>query len=64
VVADYTYIFGSDKGNVGVGANAKLLPLSARVVRPETSRMIIYDPRQIKGMNGCIIIIFYRKWDA
>lgn len=38
-----------DKGNVGVGANAKLLPLSARVVRPETSRMVIYDPRQIKG---------------
>jgi hypothetical protein len=64
VVADYTYIFGSDKGNVGVGANAKLLPLSARVVRPETSRMIIYDPRQIKGMDDCMIIFFYRKWSA
>uniref|UniRef100_A0ACD5XRS7 Uncharacterized protein n=1 Tax=Avena sativa TaxID=4498 RepID=A0ACD5XRS7_AVESA len=38
-----------DKGYVGVGANAKLSPQSARVVRPETSRMIIYDPRQIKG---------------
>ncbi|KAM0883964.1 hypothetical protein ACQ4PT_031294 [Festuca glaucescens] len=38
-----------DKGNVGVAANAKLLHQSARVVRPETSRMVIYDPRQIKG---------------
>ncbi|VAH72485.1 unnamed protein product [Triticum turgidum subsp. durum] len=38
-----------DKGTVGVGANAKLLPQSTKVVRPETSRMVIYDPRQMKG---------------
>ena len=58
-------IFGSDKGNVGVGANAKLLPQSARVVRPETSRMIIYDPRQIKGicMDECIITFFFLKME-
>jgi hypothetical protein len=56
-------IFGSDKGNVGVGGNTKLLPQSARVVRPETSRMIIYDPRQIKGI--CIHnYLFHRKWSA
>ena len=42
--------FGSDKGTVGVGANAKLLPQSTKVVRPETSRMVIYDPRQMKGI--------------
>ncbi|KAL5205201.1 hypothetical protein ABZP36_033410 [Zizania latifolia] len=38
-----------DKGTVGVGSNTKLLPQSAKVVRPEISRMVIYDPRQIKG---------------
>ncbi|KAG8049034.1 hypothetical protein GUJ93_ZPchr0009g1111 [Zizania palustris] len=34
---------------VGVGSNTKLLPQSAKVVRPEISRMVIYDPRQMKG---------------
>ena len=52
VFADYNMPmnFGSDKGTVGVGANAKLLPQSTKVVRPETSRMVIYDPRQMKGI--------------
>ncbi|XBI24799.1 hypothetical protein VPH35_049851 [Triticum aestivum] len=41
-----------DKGTVGVGANAKLLPQSTKVVRPETSRMVIYDPRQMKVISA------------
>lgn len=38
-----------DKGAAGVSDDAKLLPQSAKVVRPETSRMVIYDPRHMKG---------------
>jgi len=38
-----------DKGAAGFSASARLLPQSAKVVRPETSQMIIYDPRQMKG---------------
>jgi len=43
-------ISGSDKGAAGFSASARLLPQSAKVVRPETSQMIIYDPRQMKGI--------------
>ncbi|XP_035815409.1 cleavage stimulation factor subunit 77 isoform X5 [Zea mays] len=38
-----------DKGAAGFSASARLLPQSAKVVRPETSQMVIYDPRQMKG---------------
>lgn len=38
-----------DKANIGVGASAKTLPQPAKVVRPEISRMVVYDPRQMKG---------------
>jgi len=37
-------ISGSDKGAAGFS-------VSAKVVRPETSQMIIYDPRQMKGIR-------------
>ncbi|KAK3161239.1 hypothetical protein QOZ80_1BG0074310 [Eleusine coracana subsp. coracana] len=40
---------GSDKGPIGLGASTRFLPQSAKVVRPETSQMVIYDPRQMKG---------------
>jgi len=38
-----------DKGTVGISARARSLPQSGKVVRPETSQMVIYDPRQMKG---------------
>ncbi|TVU34518.1 hypothetical protein EJB05_16353 [Eragrostis curvula] len=38
-----------DKGSVGLSASARFLSQSAKVVRPETSQMVIYDPRQMKG---------------
>ncbi|KAL6841494.1 hypothetical protein ACP4OV_028637 [Aristida adscensionis] len=38
-----------DKGAIGISANPKMLPQSAKFVRPETSQMVIYDPRQMKG---------------
>ncbi|RLN22656.1 cleavage stimulation factor subunit 77 [Panicum miliaceum] len=38
-----------DKGTVGISASARSLPRSGKVVRPETSQMVIYDPRQMKG---------------
>lgn len=41
---------GADKGTLGISANTRLLPQSAKVVRPETSQMVIYDPRQMKGI--------------
>ncbi|XP_062232368.1 cleavage stimulation factor subunit 77 [Phragmites australis] len=39
----------SDKVSAGISANAKLLPQSEKIVRPETSQMVIYDPKQMKG---------------
>lgn len=42
-------VSGSDKGAAGFSASARLLPQSAKIVRPETSQMVIYDPRQMKG---------------
>lgn len=41
---------GSDKVSAGISANAKLLPQSEKIVRPETSQMVIYDPKQMKGI--------------
>ncbi|CAO2205155.1 unnamed protein product [Urochloa humidicola] len=41
-----------DKGTLGISANARLLPQSAKVVRPETSQMVIYDPRQTKDFSA------------
>jgi len=38
-----------DKGTVGISARARSLPQSGKVVRPVTSQMVIYDPRQMKG---------------
>jgi hypothetical protein len=43
-------ISGADKGTLGISANARLLPQSGKVVRPEISQMVIYDPRQMKGI--------------
>jgi hypothetical protein len=40
----------ADKGTVGISASARSLPRSGKVVRPETSQMVIYDPRQMKGI--------------
>ena len=43
-------VSGADKGTVGISARARSLPESGKVVRPETSQMVIYDPRQMKGI--------------
>lgn len=43
-------VCGSDKGPIGLGASTRFLPQSAKAVRPETSQMVIYDPRQMKGI--------------
>ncbi|WOK95921.1 cleavage stimulation factor subunit 77 [Canna indica] len=42
-------IMGGDKNSIGVTTNSKMLPLSTKVVYPDTSRMVIYDPRQTLG---------------
>lgn len=38
-----------DKGSIGQMNSSKLSALSAKVVYPDTSRMVIYDPRQALG---------------
>jgi len=43
-------VSGADKGTVGISARTRLLPQSGKVVRPVTSQMVIYDPRQMKGI--------------
>ncbi|KAG6513275.1 hypothetical protein ZIOFF_023588 [Zingiber officinale] len=42
-------IFGGDKVSAGLTTNSKSLPPSSKVVYPDTSRMVIYDPRQTLG---------------
>ncbi|OAY80310.1 Cleavage stimulation factor subunit 77 [Ananas comosus] len=39
----------SEKAPVGLATNNKVSPPSTKVVLPDTSRMVVYDPRQIKG---------------
>ncbi|RLM92057.1 cleavage stimulation factor subunit 77 [Panicum miliaceum] len=43
-----------DKGTVGISASVRSLPRSGKVVRPETSQMVIYDPRQMKDKQDSI----------
>nr|CAD1829012.1 unnamed protein product [Ananas comosus var. bracteatus] len=40
---------GSEKAPVGLATNNKVSPPSTKVVLPDTSRMLVYDPRQTKG---------------
>ncbi|RZC83377.1 hypothetical protein C5167_046163 [Papaver somniferum] len=40
---------GAEKGSTGHPNNAKTSTTSAKVIYPDTSRMIIYDPRQKQG---------------
>lgn len=40
---------GLDKNSFGQGENIKSLASSAKIVRPDLSRMVIYDPRQKPG---------------
>ncbi|XP_020086352.1 cleavage stimulation factor subunit 77 isoform X3 [Ananas comosus] len=40
---------GSEKAPVGLATNNKVSPPSTKVVLPDTSRMVVYDPRQTKG---------------
>ncbi|XP_015698786.1 cleavage stimulation factor subunit 77 isoform X2 [Oryza brachyantha] len=42
---------GATLGTGQVGSNTKSLPQSSKVVRPEISRMVIYDPRQMKDFS-------------
>ncbi|XP_042375309.1 cleavage stimulation factor subunit 77-like isoform X1 [Zingiber officinale] len=42
-------ITGGDKVSAGLTTNSKSLPPSSKVVYPDTSRMVIYDPRQTLG---------------
>jgi cleavage stimulation factor subunit 3 len=46
-----------DKGDIRVGSNKKSFPQSSKVVRPEISRMVIYDPRQMKGIQISVLNI-------
>ena len=46
-------LFGADKGSFEL-MNSKAGLTSSKVVYPDTSRMVIYDPRQT---NGTLIII-------
>ncbi|XP_052139476.1 cleavage stimulation factor subunit 77 isoform X2 [Oryza glaberrima] len=50
-----------DKGDIRVGSNKKSLPQSSKVVRPEISRMVIYDPRQMKGPDFSTTASGYTK---
>ncbi|KAF5190818.1 Cleavage stimulation factor subunit, partial [Thalictrum thalictroides] len=40
---------GAEKGSSGLTTNFKSLGPSAKVVYPDTSRMVVYDPRQKQG---------------
>ncbi|XP_072996994.1 cleavage stimulation factor subunit 77 [Typha latifolia] len=40
---------GVEKGAIGLATNLKVSPQSTEVFLPDTSRMVIYDPRQTKG---------------
>ncbi|KAI3845979.1 hypothetical protein MKW92_012387 [Papaver armeniacum] len=40
---------GAEKGSAGLPNNAKISTTSAKVIYPDTSRMLIYDPRQKQG---------------
>ncbi|URE31201.1 hypothetical protein MUK42_25526 [Musa troglodytarum] len=42
----------TEKGSVGLTTNSKVLPPSAKVVYPDTARMVIYDPRQTLGSEA------------
>ncbi|CAL4952381.1 unnamed protein product [Urochloa decumbens] len=50
-----------DKGTLGTSANARFLPQTAKFVRPETSQMVIYDPRQTKGTEFSAATSGYTK---
>lgn len=50
-----------DKGDIRVGSNKKSFPQSSKVVRPEISRMVIYDPRQMKGPDFSTTASGYTK---
>lgn len=44
----YAFPFGVDKGPSGLTSNSTS---SAKVIYPDTSQMVIYDPRQKPGMS-------------
>lgn len=44
-------VLGTDKASSGLANNSNS---SAKVVYPDTSRMVIYDPRQKSGMLLCL----------
>ncbi|CAO2175091.1 unnamed protein product [Urochloa humidicola] len=50
-----------DKGTPGISANARFPPQTSKVVRPETSQMVIYDPRQTKGTEFSATTSGYTK---
>uniref|UniRef100_I1R8C2 Suppressor of forked domain-containing protein n=1 Tax=Oryza glaberrima TaxID=4538 RepID=I1R8C2_ORYGL len=52
---------GATLGDIRVGSNKKSLPQSSKVVRPEISRMVIYDPRQMKGPDFSTTASGYTK---
>lgn len=48
-IAQPSGMSGFDKNSFGQGENIKSLASSAKIVRPDLSRMVIYDPRQKPG---------------
>lgn len=48
-IAQPSGVSGFDKNSFGQGENIKSLASSAKIVRPDLSRMVIYDPRQKPG---------------
>lgn len=48
-IAQPSGMSGLDKNPFGQGENIKSLASSAKIVRPDLSRMVIYDPRQKPG---------------
>lgn len=48
-IAQPSGMSGFDKNSLGQGENMKSLASSAKMVRPDLSRMVIYDPRQKTG---------------
>lgn len=48
-IAQPSGMSGFDKNSFGQGENIKSLASSAKMVRPDLSRMVIYDPRQKTG---------------
>lgn len=51
IIIKLSLCYGAEKGSVGLTTNSKVLPPSAKVVYPDTARMVIYDPRQTLGKS-------------